>query len=341
MSYNQVGGLIAPAVAELTELVTKLDSIAQLKSQRIAFVAHSRGGLIVRSLLVAAAADLERLPTSWLALPRLSQMTSPHLGSGVASLAARVERLLASLQAGFASLGITTPAFLKAMRFTTGSPAFPELALGSRTVAIAPGEPVSGIAYHTFGGTSTAFSRLWASVYTVDGSTRCSGRYHFHWGSTPILVGTPLDLISFCPLWHPFLHPFRSLRRDSGNVDCTGCYRPEKIDPRLGDLLVTDVNAHLPFSTTRYQPAQSRGSIVGYDFTGAGSCHPVSLADPNGSGELGGGSRRYWLMNDQCRECDPCRGPSSGFTSIRPAPKPICLQSISWAGRPSSSGSTG
>ena len=67
--------------------------------------------------------------------------------------------------------------------------------------SIAPGEPVPGVTYHTFGGTSTVFSRLWATMYTPDSYLPWPVPWpFFHWGVVPVPVGAPLDAVSFGPL---------------------------------------------------------------------------------------------------------------------------------------------
>jgi hypothetical protein len=256
VSYSQIKGSVAKAVTQLTELVTTLENdpkaAPELKGLRIAFVAHSRGGPIARSCLVAAAAAAaanSALASFMARVTTLITLHSPHFGSGVASLAGTVDAQLASLQAGFASLGIIPPAFLTTLRLTTGDPFVLELAPGSPAVAIAAGEPVPGIAYHTFGGTSTAFARLWASVYTPDSSFPLWPFPVFHWGSTPAFVGTPLDIVSFAPV-APILASLPVVQQIMATLTRLVATAPE-FGPGIGDLLVTDASAHLPFSTTR------------------------------------------------------------------------------------------
>src|SRR6266496_2080237 len=65
---------------------------------------------------------------------------------------------------------------------------------------IAAAEPVAGITYHTFGGSSTDVARLWASVYTPDSTMPLPLPFPlFHWGSVPIPIGTLLNAVSFAP----------------------------------------------------------------------------------------------------------------------------------------------
>ena len=107
VSYTQSApsGLIAPNVAQLTRLVTELlIGDPRLSGLRVAFVGHSRGGLIARSFLVAAAAN-PAMATFMSRVTSLVTLHSPHLGSGVANLATTVDGLLARLQAAFAAAG--------------------------------------------------------------------------------------------------------------------------------------------------------------------------------------------------------------------------------------------
>lgn len=124
-----------------------------------------------------------------------------------------------------------------------------ELALGSPTLAgIAAGEPVPGVAYHTFGGTSTAFARLWAKVFTPDSGIPLPVPFPlFHLGTTPVPVGTPLDAVSFAPGVVLGVPAVVELGTTLGLLAST---TPE-LAHGAGDGLVADARAHLPFSATR------------------------------------------------------------------------------------------
>jgi pimeloyl-ACP methyl ester carboxylesterase len=253
LSYNQTpGALIAQDVAQLTRLVKEvLEVEMELSSSslRIVFVAHSRGGLVARSFLTTAAAD----PTLAAFLGRVTALItlhSPHTGSGLANLAATVDVLLVRLIGALASAGIPTPGILTMARTFTSSPAIPELAIGSTVLSgIAAAEPVPGIAYHTFGGNSTAGIRLWASAYTPDSFAPLPVPFPlFHWGSWPAFIGAPLDIVSLLP--RAALFPVPIVTELVAVLTTLAATTPE-FAPGLGDVLVADARSHLPFSTTR------------------------------------------------------------------------------------------
>src|SRR5262249_4717989 len=132
------------------------------------------------------------------------------------------------------------------------TPNLAELAPGSATLAgIAAGEPVPGIIYHTFGGISTDFARLWAAVYTPDSMIPYFIPFvpvpFFHWASTPLVIGVALNAPSFIPVAAITLMPVVSEIVTASNL--LAAATPE-FRPGLGDLLVSDARARLPFSTT-------------------------------------------------------------------------------------------
>jgi Putative serine esterase (DUF676) len=248
-SQSAPSGLIAPNVAQLGRLVTEvLTADPRLSGLRVAFVAHSRGGLIARSFLVGATTNPALAPF----LSRVTALVtlhSPHLGSGVANLATTIDGLLARLQAAFAAAGTTAPGILAMLRGVVGSPAIMELMVGSPVIAgIAAGEPVPGVAYHTFGGTSPAALRLFANVYTPDSTIPLIPFPFppFHWGSTPVMVGAPLDALSFAPA--AVLAPMPVVTEILTVLGLLAASTPELA--RGGDLLVSNARAHLPFSAS-------------------------------------------------------------------------------------------
>src|SRR5262249_17371913 len=132
------------------------------------------------------------------------------------------------------------------------TPDLAELAPGSATLTgIAAGEPVPGIIYHTFGGTSTDFARLWAAVYTPDSVIPYFIPFvpipFFHWASIPLVIGVALSAPSFIPVAAiPLLPAVAELVTASNILAAT---TPE-FRPGFGDLLVSDARARLPFATT-------------------------------------------------------------------------------------------
>jgi hypothetical protein len=253
-SYTQNGGTIGVSAAQLALFASgPLSTNPALSGQRIAFVGHSRGGVIARSFLVGAAAN-PALATFLGRVTALITLHSPHAGSGLASTAVAVDGLAARLQGLIAFMGLPPMGLLTMLRSFTASPNLPELMPGSAVLAtIAAGEPVPGIAYHTFGGTSTRGIRVLGDVYTPDSTFPWFVPFvpipFFHWGSTPVQIGAPLDVASFAPaaLLIPPTPVLTDLLAALGALAAT---TPE-LQQGFGDVLVSDARAHLPFSATR------------------------------------------------------------------------------------------
>ena len=250
VTYSMAGPLIANDAMQLAALAKgPLMTHPQLSGLRIAFVAHSRGGLVARAFLLASAADPMLAP--FLArTTSLVTLHSPHLGSGVASLGAGIDALLARIQGALTTATGSTPGFLTMLRGMVLNPSTAELVIGSPTAVVAPGEPVPGIRYHTFGGISTAFARLWANVFTPDSYAPLPLVPFplFHWGSTPMLAGIPLDAVSFIPL-AGLLAPIPEVATLVTALTALVATTPE-LAPGFGDVLVSDARARLPFSTS-------------------------------------------------------------------------------------------
>lgn len=247
--YSQAGPLIVNDVAQLTALAAgPLSSDPELSGLRIAFVAHSRGGLVARAFLSTAATN----PALAGFLARVTSVVtlhSPHFGSGVATLGAGIDALLARVQTALTLLGIPPPGFLAMLRSMVLNPAIGELVIGTPTAGVFAREPLPGIAYHTFGGTSTRFSRLWADFYTPDSFVPLPIPFPlFHWGSTPLVVGIPLDAATFIPA-AVLLGPAPPFLELTTVVAALVASTPE-LAPGVGDVLVTDASSRLPFSTT-------------------------------------------------------------------------------------------
>jgi hypothetical protein len=247
ITYSQAGPLIANDVTQLAAIAAAMNADPAIAPLRVAFVAHSRGGLVARAFLRAAAVT----PTlsGFLGRTRmLITLHSPHLGSGVASLAVTVDGLLASIQGAMGTLGTPAP-FLTTLRALVLNPARAELAIGAPTAVIAPGEPVPGIVYHTFGGISTVFSRLWARAYTPDSYFPLPVPWpFFHWATSSLFIGAPLDAASLAPLVGA-LAPVPGVVALATATATLVATTPE-LAPGAGDVLVSDARARLPFAAT-------------------------------------------------------------------------------------------
>jgi hypothetical protein len=249
-SYTQNGGTIGVSAAQLSTFASgPLSTDSRLSGARIAFVAHSRGGLIARSFLVSAAGN----PALAAFLGRVTSLItlhSPHLGSGIATAAVTVDGLAAALQGVIATAGLPPSGLLAMLRTTTSSPNLPELIPGNAVLTtIAAGEPVPGIVYHTFGGTSTVGLRVWADLYTVDSTFPLPVPFPlFHWGSTPVQVGAPLNAGSF--VGPALVAPTPIVTELVVALAALTASSPE-LAHGAGDVLVSNATAHLAFSATR------------------------------------------------------------------------------------------
>ena len=258
VTYTQTGGLIAGDVTQLTLLVTQalmLGTVAGLPSLsgfRVAFVAHSRGGLVARSFLTGAGGN-PALAGFLSRVTALITLHSPNAGSGVAGVAAAVAALLGRLATAFTGAGLPAgAAFATMLSGFALNPSRAELVPGSATLtAIAAAEPVAGITYHTFGGISTDFARLWADVYTPDSTIPFFIPFVpiplFHWGSTPVVVAVPMNVASFVPAVLAAPTPF--ITEIMTVLVALAATTPD-LAPGQGDLLVSDARARLPFSAS-------------------------------------------------------------------------------------------
>lgn len=251
VSYTQssAAGPIAPNIVQLNLLAGALSTNPMFSGLRFAIVAHSRGGLIARAFL-AAAARIPALSGFMARMTALVTLHSPHLGTGIATNALAVDGLAARLAAVLAAAGIPPPGVLTMLRGLTGNPALGEMTPGSPfLLSTAASEPAPGVVYHTFGGTSAAAVRLWANVFTPDSGIPLPVPFPlFHWGSTPVVVGTPLDIGSFAPI--AVLAPMPIVTEIMATLAALAALTPE-LAPGAGDVLVSNASAHLPFSATR------------------------------------------------------------------------------------------
>jgi hypothetical protein len=258
ITYSQSGPLISNDVTQLTRLVTEalingtVQNLPSLSGFRVAFVCHSRGGVVARSFLGGAGAN-PALAGFLSRVTALITLHSPNSGSGVATIAATVGALLGRLSTAFTGAGLPAgAAFATALSGLVLNPTRAELVPGSPTLtAIAAAEPVAGVTYHTFGGISTDFARIWADVYTPDSTIPWFIPFVpfplFHWGSAPVVVGVPMNIASFVPAVLAAPTPFVT---EIMTVLVALAATTPDIAPGQGDLLVSDARSRLPFSTS-------------------------------------------------------------------------------------------
>jgi predicted esterase len=245
VSYSQVGGPLVAAVAQLIVVATEVLSHPDFAAMPLVFVGHSRGGILARNFLVRAAVNAAFISR----VRACITLHSPNQGSAVADAAVTIDGILAALQSTFTGMGV--PAAVGALapiRGIVSSPAYPELRVNSPILsAIAGAEPAGSVEYHTFGGTSTQYSRLRAHAYSPTSAAPIPVPLLpfplFHWSTFPVQVGAPVDPLSFLPLV-PVVAELQA------TLATLAAGTPEA-QHGSGDLLVADARAHLPGSLTR------------------------------------------------------------------------------------------
>jgi pimeloyl-ACP methyl ester carboxylesterase len=157
-AYSQVdnAGLLEAPTLELVEVMRKLNE----RRQPIVLLAHSRGGLLVRSFL-------KRFPRDATWVTTVITLHSPHTGSSLASLATTVRGLIEDLRD---ALGQVVDVALGWLLDIADSDAYKELAIDSDflTELATDEQALDGITYYTFGGVSVRLARIRSWVYTLD-----------------------------------------------------------------------------------------------------------------------------------------------------------------------------
>lgn len=250
-NYSQVGGAMGGltsggVVTEFASAIAALSTDVRTRDLKIVVLAHSRGGLVSRIFLASAT------PAARASIVGLITLHSPHTGSGIAGIASSVNTAAASVQGALATLGVTPPAILTTLRGFVGSPNILELAPGPANplwAFLAAREPVPGVTYHTFGGNSTIGMRIWGRVYTPLSYVPMPVPWPmFIWSSSPAVMGAPLDPVSFAPL-APALLLVPGLAALVPAITALPALAPD-LTNGLGDVLVANARAHLPFSAT-------------------------------------------------------------------------------------------
>lgn len=248
---DPTGSTVGGDASQLRDIVTALMG-ALPQNMRFAIVAHSRGGLVARSFLASTAGD----PTMSAFMARFTTLITlhtPNSGSGLATDAATVAALLTRLSVGLGAIGIATPGFItSALGFLT-MPALVEMAPGNPVLTrIAAAEPVPGVIYNTFGGTSTDWVRIWAKVFTPLSSIPIFGLPIFDWSTSTLPIGTLLNAGSFLAEQLLF-GPLPGITEITTVQAALAAMAPE-LSPGSGDTLVTDAKARLPFSSHTTNP---------------------------------------------------------------------------------------
>jgi Putative serine esterase (DUF676) len=251
LTYSQVqpSGALAPNLAQLSriaaEILSNPTNHPTLAGKRLAFIGHSRGGILMRLLLRGGASP--GLDAAFMSrVVAAVTLHSPHMGSGVASAAVSVDTQVARIQAAFSAMGMLAPGFLAWIRGQVMSAAYPEIQVGSATLtALAltePTTPVPGPEWHTFGGTSTRFTRLRQQMFTPDSYVPIFVPFPiFHWIVVAGEIGVPADPISVPALPVPIITELKLA------LSALASLTPE-LAHGSGDILTTDAGARLPFA---------------------------------------------------------------------------------------------
>jgi hypothetical protein len=225
VNYSQAtpkGPVTGEPLTQLAAVMGELMYDARFAGRSFVLVAHSRGGILARALLVGARRGtlpvVAGRPFTLARVRRLVTLHSPHQGSRLAAAGVQIDGLLNDLANAVPAPLLT--GLRDFLRTEVGALAFENIAFGSAFLAdLAAGEPVPGIQYATWGGTSTIFTRVRDWSFTADSARP---RWHappFYWRTQRTEWGT-------------------LLRVDGGVV-------PE-LTHGQGDLLVADAAARLP-----------------------------------------------------------------------------------------------
>src|ERR1700730_9071978 len=229
-SLAQVNGQPSDPVRQLHAIVTSIT--ATFPGRRIAFVTHSRGGLLLRAWLVQHGSDPAVRPR----LGSAVQLAAPNQGSDLANIVVALETVVAAAAAlGLGNPSETLPLY-QVLAGLIAKPAIDDMTIGSGFLkwlaGHEPGDRAGALLeLHTFGGTSPTLFRWHLYIYTPecvvpiitwDGS---GFAVHYHWS-----------------VWDAGF-PVRNYAGDVGAI----LHAPPEIVPGYGDVLVTANSASLPW----------------------------------------------------------------------------------------------
>ena len=220
-NYTQVDatGVLARPAVELAAVAREL--IRRFPDARLAFLAHSRGGVLVRKFLKDFATDAAFAGHIW----KVITLATPHQGTEVANHTLTLRSLISALRVAYGPIiDLAFAPFVAVLN----QPANQEFAVGSAFLTnLAQDEHAfAGATYHTFAGTSPLLTRVLAWNFTVGSAFPQWHAPPFHW---TISLGE--TLVS------PVLNSLPNLFAE--------------ITEGEGDTIAANVRAHLPFSATR------------------------------------------------------------------------------------------
>lgn len=241
LNYAQIepNGLLANPTRELDALVRAL--AANQPNRRIAFLCHSRGGLLMRLFLQRNRNDLTLLRR----IAGAVTLHSPHQGSAVADLARDLNALLIALYVAFP--GLVTLALAIVATFVN-SPGVWELQTSSSLLAqlrAAETTPLPvRIPIHTFGGTNPRLRRVRGHQFDLISAVPQWHWPPFHWQTFPTGILGVESVLDGIP-------PIAALTRE-GQMG-------------LGDVLGTDERSHLPFEASHHSHPINHAAALWHD----------------------------------------------------------------------------
>jgi pimeloyl-ACP methyl ester carboxylesterase len=237
LNYDQTtprGTLAAPAL-ELAALMRALHAHPLLAERSFVLLCHSRGGLLARKFLKDNRGD----PSAVGRITKVITLCTPHAGSAwgnevttagttTITMAALLDIML---NARYPGIGPVVTTLLSPLISYTTTPAFFEMRVGGPFITdLASGEePLPGVEYHTFGGTSVAFTRLIDRVYTLSSVVAVTPTTFFY---THVVISV------INPFQSPVFTGYPPV--NSSFETMTG----------FGDFLVSDASSRLPFETS-------------------------------------------------------------------------------------------
>lgn len=249
VNYAQVDrdGPLDRPVTQLTALVD--ERIARYPHRKLAFITHSRGGILLRKFLTSGVNGLEGR------IAGVLMLHSPNLGSQLANDAIQADqeltRLIHEVESASATLGVMLDLddISKWVRDQVGAPAYHDYSVGSpllQQLAQAEAAHPPQFPVHTFGGTSTRLTRVWVDWFTLDSSQLLivddDSGWHagFHWFTEKGPLFDPIR-------WEPLQWVLDDVPGVSGMT-------PETTE-HTGDIRVTDASARLPFAIAHHSNA--------------------------------------------------------------------------------------
>jgi hypothetical protein len=245
LNYAQVEpwGSIAPVNGQPSEPVQQLNAIitgviATFPGRRIAFVTHSRGGVLLRTWLV-------QYGSGSTVRPRLStavQLAAPNHGSELADILAALEAVAAVTTALGAGEPFLAWPLYRLLAGLIGGPAIADLQVGGAFLAwLAANEPStpSGarLELHTFGGTNPTVTRWHEYVFTLQ-------------SAVPIITWDGAGFVVTFD-WSVWDLPVSGVRNFAGDIG-QALQAPPELVPGSGDILVTPASSSLPWQARHY-----------------------------------------------------------------------------------------